>query len=100
MVPVNAMLAIDNVAVPLLVRVTAWAALVVLTIWLPNERLVGDKLTAAAVPIPDRLTACGLPLALSLMLIEAARLPVAAGVKVTLIVQFAPAATGLPQVFA
>jgi hypothetical protein len=32
------------------------------------------------------------------MLTEAVRLPPAVGVKVTLIVQFAPAATELPQV--
>jgi hypothetical protein len=32
------------------------------------------------------------------MLTEAARLPLAAGVKVTLMVQFPPAATELPQV--
>jgi len=37
---------------------------------------------------------------LSLMLIEAVRMPLAAGVKVTLMVQFPPAATELPQVLA
>ena len=36
---------------------------------------------------------------MSLMLSEAVRVPVAAGVKVTLIVQLAPAASELPQVF-
>ena len=66
--------------------------------WLPKARLVGERLTRAAVPVPVRLTVCGLPLALSVMLSEAVRLPVAAGVNVTLMVHLALAATELPQV--
>ena len=67
---------------------------------MPKARLVGERLTAPAVPVPvpEKLTVCGLPLALSVMLTAAVRLPLAAGVKVTLIVQLAPAATELPQV--
>jgi hypothetical protein len=38
-------------------------------------------------PVPERLTLCGLPLALSVMLSEAVRLPLAEGVNLTLIVQ-------------
>ena len=72
--------------------------LVAPTVSLPNERLAGERLAAGAVPVPERLTAWGLPLALSEMLIEAVRLPLAEGVKVTLIVQFAPTATELPHV--
>ena len=52
----------------------------------------------AAVPTPLRETACGLPLALSVILTVAVRWPVVVGVKVTLIVQFAPALTLVPQV--
>ena len=63
-----------------------------------KARLVAERLTTVAVPVPDRLTACGLPLALSVMLTEAVRLPLAAGVNVTLIVQLLPAATELPHV--
>ena len=48
-------------------------------------------------PEPVRPTVCGLPLALSAMLMEATRDPVAKGVKVTLMVQLPPAATALPQ---
>ena len=48
--------------------------------------------------MPERLTDCGLPLALSVMLTEAVRLPLAVGMKVTLIVQLLPAATELPHV--
>ncbi len=60
-------------------------------------RLLGETPAAGAVPVPERLTAWGLPLALSAMLSEAVKLPLADGVKVTLIVQLAPAATELPQ---
>jgi hypothetical protein len=53
---------------------------------------------AGAMPVPERLTDCGLPAALSVKVSEAARLPLTEGVKVTLIVHFAPAATELLQV--
>ena len=49
------------------------------------------------VPVPERLTDWGLPVALSVMAMVAARLPLAEGVKVTLMVQLAPAATLDPQ---
>jgi hypothetical protein len=60
---------------------------------------VGERLTegAALVPVPVKLTVCGLPAALSEMLRVPLRVPVAVGVKVTVIVQSAPAATELPQ---
>ncbi len=64
---------------------------------MPKLRLVGERLTAGAVPVPLRPTVCGLPAALSLMLSVALRVPVAVGVKVTLIEQLAPAATDVPQ---
>jgi hypothetical protein len=85
-------------ALPVLLRVTVCAVLVVPAGWLPKARLVGERLAKAAVPVPERLTVCGLPLALSVMLTEAVRLPLAAGVKVTVMVQLALAATELPQV--
>ena len=50
------------------------------------------------MPVPVRLTVCGLPVALSVIVTAAVRAPLAAGVNVTLIVQFAPAPTELPQV--
>jgi hypothetical protein len=59
---------------------------------------VGERLTTGAVPVPERLTVCGLPLALSVMLTEAVRLPLAVGLKVTLMAQLLPAATELPHV--
>ena len=63
------------------------------TAWLAKVRLVGERLATAAVPVPVRLTLCGLPVALSVRVTAAVRVPLAVGVKVTLIVQLAPAAT-------
>jgi len=88
-----------NAAFPVLLRSAPAAALVVPTFWLPNVRLVTERLAiAATVPVPVRLTVCGLPAALSEMLTVAARVPAAVGVNVTLIVQLPPDATELPQV--
>jgi len=52
---------------------------------------VGDE-----VAVPLRLTLCGLPVALSAMLTDALREPVAVGANVTLIEQVPPAATVAP----
>src|SRR5439155_5732530 len=49
-------------------------------------------------PTPDRATLCGLPGALSVMVKAPERLPPPVGVKVTLMVQLAPAARLEPQV--
>ena len=59
---------------------------------MPKVRLVGESVTAGvfgAVPVPVKLTTCGLPPALSLIVMEPVRVPVAVGVKVTFIVQVA-----------
>ncbi len=47
--------------------------------------------------MPERLAVCGLFEALSVTVRVAVSAPVVVGVKVTLIVQFAPAATLVPQ---
>jgi hypothetical protein len=52
----------------------------------------------AYVPVPFRLTVCGLPPPSSLILIFAILVPVAVGVNVTEIVQLALAAMLVPQV--
>src|SRR5437660_11680242 len=62
----------------------------------PNDRLAGANLTV--VPVPLSGTCCGLPLPLSVMLMTAARAPVAAGVKSTLMVQAPLTAREAPQV--
>ena len=59
---------------------------------------VGERLTTGAVPVPVRLTVCVAGLALSVRVKEPLREPLAVGVKVTLRVQLAPAATLEPQV--
>lgn len=61
-------------------------------------RLEAVKLTTGPMPVPPRVTICGLPAALSVMVTEALRLPTALGVNVTETTQLPPAATELPQV--
>lgn len=50
------------------------------------------------MPVPVSETVCGLPAAPSVTLTLAVRVPLAVGVKVTLIEHEAPAATDDPQV--
>jgi hypothetical protein len=83
--------------VPTLVRVTVFAGLDVPIFTMPKLKLVGESF--AVVPIPLSVTFCGLPAALSVMLTAAVRVPLAVGLKVTLILQLAPAANVLPQVW-
>ena len=59
---------------------------------------MGKKLVLGATPVPVRATVCGLPVALSVTVMVPGWLPVAVGVKVTVMVQLAPAATEVPQV--
>ena len=69
---------------------------------MPKFKLVGESVTAGAVPVPVAVSVCGLPAALSVMVSVALRAPAAVGLKVTLKVQLAPAASvagSVPQVF-
>src|SRR5437588_655455 len=66
--------------------------MVVVSNCLPKSRLVGANPTAGAVPFPLRGSICGLPPALSPSDSVPVRAPKAVGVKVTLMVQFPPAA--------
>ena len=86
-----------SAAVPLLVRVMVCAALVVETDWLAKARLLGEKVTAGATPVPLSDSCCGLAAALSVKVMAPVRVPVAVGVKVTEIVQTALAARLVPQ---
>jgi len=52
-----------------------------------------------SLPVPVRLTLCGLPAALSATFSEAVRVPPVVGLKVTLMEQVAPAVTVDPQLF-
>jgi hypothetical protein len=96
LVPLTTMLDIINVALPVLRRLTVRALLVLPTVWLPKARLVGERLTAAE-PLPKRITDCGLTVPLSVRVTAAARVPLAAGLKLTLVAQLVRAATLAPQ---
>src|SRR5437588_853738 len=79
-------------AVPLFVSVTVIGVLAVDSSWLPKPRLVGANPTPGAVPLPGSPVGCGVPPALSMTDSVSVRAPEAVGVKVTSMVQFAPAA--------
>src|SRR3989442_469460 len=91
--PARAMLVMLRGAGALLVRVTVCTGLVVLRRWAPKAMLVGAKVTAGTMPLPASDTVWGLPGASSVMVTVAVRAPVAAGVKLMLIVQLAPGTT-------
>ena len=89
-----------RLAVPLctneLSRLTLLPLLTMVLVQLPGKLPLSKpslKMTLEVLlPVPLSATVCGLPLALSVILTLALRVPVAVGVKVTLIVQVAPAA--------
>jgi len=89
----------DKVAFPVLVRVKVWVALATPTPWLVKVRALEDRLTAAALPVPDRATASGLLWRLSVMLTVAVRVPMALGVNFTVIVQLELVGNELGQLF-
>lgn len=93
------MLEIERAAAPVFCKVEVWEALVVPTVWFANVRVVGVRVTAAAAPVPESATVCGLPAALSVTETVAPRLPVAVGVKVTEMVHVAAAASVPGHVF-
>ena len=62
-----------------------------------TDAVVGDTVTEKSDPAPAKLTSCGLPTALSVIVSKPVLLPDAVGVNVTLMVQFAPGATLAPQ---
>lgn len=70
------------------------------TDWLAKVKLVADKVTTGvAKPLPLSMIVCGLFAALSMMVTVPYRLPSAAGVKVTVMVQVPDGATLEPQLF-
>jgi hypothetical protein len=83
-----------SAVLPAFNSVTVCAALVVLSAWLLNERVVGDRLAAAPRPVPVSVTVCGLIVALLVMVSEPVLVPMAVGVKVTLKEQAPLAAIG------
>ena len=87
-------------AVPVLVKVTFFVPLETPRSVPGKVRVVAERLTAGAIPVPLRFTTCGLLPASSLIVKAPLRLPVAVGLKVTVSVQLPPAGTVEPQVFA
>jgi len=66
--PLGAMLMMLSTEVPVLLNLTVFDELVVLICWPLKIRLVGERLTVVGpevVPVPVRMTVCGLPVALS-----------------------------------
>ena len=94
--PLAVMPEMVSAEMPVLVKVTDCAVLLVPDTWTAKVREEDDKLTAGpeGVPVPLKLTVCALPLALSVSVRLPERLPVAVGVNVTLITQLPLAATG------
>src|ERR1035437_7365204 len=86
-----------SAAFPVFLSVTACVAAFEPTTVLVNVRLAGERLTAGPVPASVWATVCGEPVTLSAMLTAAFNVPGAAGLKVTVIAQLAPAATLAPQ---
>jgi len=100
-VPPIAMPVIVNAALPLLVSVTAVGALVAPVVSLAKATEAGASVATGAggtVPVPVSAVVRGEPLALSVTVSVALKLAADAGLKVTEIVQLAPAARELPQV--
>ena len=90
--PVIVMLLMLSAVLPVLLRVVVSVFPTV-----PKLRLAG--LNSTTVPVPVRLTVCGLPAALSVIDSVPVRVPLCVGLKVTLMVQLASAARLEPQVF-
>jgi hypothetical protein len=86
-------------AFPVFRRVTARAGLVVRRDWLPNVKLLVERLAIGAVPtpVPVRAITCGLPAALSINTTEPVRAPAALGVNVRLRVHWFEGAREEPQ---
>ena len=83
---------------PVLVSASVCGGLEVETVCPAKLRLVAERLTTGARPVPLRVTVWGLFLALSVSVSVPVRFPAAVGVKVTPIVQPAPTATEPAQV--
>jgi hypothetical protein len=100
LVPAMEIPVIESVALPVFISVVDCAALVA-PATAEKVSVAGESETPGAegaVPVPLSATVCGVPLALSAMESDAAKLAAEAGVNVTETVQLAPAASELPHV--
>jgi len=96
--PVRVKPLMDSGPAPLLVSVSVWEVLDVLTNCEAKVNEEGENAPLGEIPEPDRLTACGLPpRASSAIVTIPVRLPVVVGLNATLSKQLAPAARAVPQ---
>lgn len=79
--------------------VTDCPELVVFNVWLLKVMDVGANPNVTSVPVPVRLTVCGLPVPLEVMVKVPVRVPVAEGVKPMFTVQVNPEESEVEQVF-
>ncbi len=84
---------ITRSAVPVLVIVNVWFALVVLTSWLPKSCGDGATEMAASVPVPVTETSVGLPLTFEAIEIVPLATPVAVGANRPVNVRLFPGVT-------
>jgi len=91
--PPIAMLEMLSEALPVFVSVTVCTGAVAAMFSWPNARFAEERLivVAGVIPVPLKLTVCGLPFALSTTAREALLEPAAEGVNVTMSVQLPPA---------
>jgi hypothetical protein len=97
--PLAVMLETSNGSSPALLRVTDSAGLLVPTACSPNVSPVAERLAAGAMPVPLRLTTCGLSAALLATVTSPVLVPLSMGAKTTLRLQAAPGGKLGPQVF-
>ena len=80
--PVTLTLTMESVVPPVLVRVTSWVVLVVPIGRGVKDRLVDDRETVGRLsPVPVRMTDCGDPETLSVMVMAAESAPEDTGAK-------------------
>jgi len=92
-----ATLLIVTVPVPVVDKVTVLGGLLVPGGWKPKFKKAGESITELVLPVPLSGTVCGVPAALSATDTAALSVSPVLGVNLTLIVQEAPPATGVPQ---
>jgi hypothetical protein len=86
-------------AAKLFLRFSGWAAPVLPALVPPKVKLAGESVSGGVIPVPLKLTVCGLLVALSITLIEPVAAPAVVGLKETMIVQNAFALSEAEQLF-
>jgi len=98
--PPTVMLVIDKAVVPVLVSVTDCDELDTPTAVAGKLSFVAESVTGGVNPVPLKAMLCGDVLPLSMIVTAAFNAPVVVGAKCPWIVQFAPTARLVPQLFA